>query len=116
MNSAVPDVENYVGKTERTLYERSEEHGFKDKNSLVYNHIKCCEGIKHIKDLFTLNINDDIQINYKEFGENIVRDNLRIVCKAKKWDELLIKELLAIKEIKPTINKGLKASRELKLF
>ena len=31
---------------ERTLVERKNEHAFKDKNSVVYNHINNCDGVK----------------------------------------------------------------------
>ena len=37
---------NYIGKMERTLVERKNEHAFKDKNSVVYNHINNCDGVK----------------------------------------------------------------------
>ena len=34
----------FVGKTERTIYERTHEHGWKDKMSAVNKHMKCCSG------------------------------------------------------------------------
>ena len=44
---------------EGTLFERINEHAFKDKNSVAYNHINNCDGVKYLVDL--LNI-DQIQI------------------------------------------------------
>ena len=44
-----PGCNHYVGKTERTLFERSCGHGFKDKNSVVINHIVNCDQVNFIK-------------------------------------------------------------------
>ena len=33
---------NYVGKTERTLYERCVEHAWSDQNNVVKNHLDQC--------------------------------------------------------------------------
>ena len=42
--------------------------------------------------------------------------NTQIIDHHKNWNVLLLKEAIKIKEIKPTLNTGLKASKELKLF
>ena len=42
--------------------------------------------------------------------------NTRIIDCHKNWNVLLFKEAIKIKEIKPTLNTGLKASKELQLF
>ena len=42
--------------------------------------------------------------------------NTRIIDRHKKWNALLFKEAMKIKEIKPALNTGLKASKELQLF
>ena len=36
---------NYIGKTERTLYERTVEHAWTDNNSVVYKHLNDCTGV-----------------------------------------------------------------------
>ena len=43
---------SYIGKTERSFCERINEHAFNDKNSVVYNHINDCDGVKYLVDLF----------------------------------------------------------------
>ena len=57
---------NYVGKTERTLHERCAEHGWHDKDSVVFNHLNECIGVQHMFEigkltpsLLTNNIIDD---------------------------------------------------------
>ena len=112
---------NYVGKTERTLFERSCDHGFKDKNSVtvVLNHIVNCDQVNFIKKYFldTHNkCNLHPKIDKNKFNINLVQENLRFLDKFRFWNELLIKEALKIKEEKPIQNNGLKASKELKLF
>ena len=45
-----------------------------------------------------------------------VKENISIIDRARRWDILLLKEALHIKEENPTLNNGLKVSEELKLF
>ena len=42
--------------------------------------------------------------------------NTQMIDCHKNWNVLLFKEAIKIKEIKPTLNAGLKASKELKPF
>ena len=42
--------------------------------------------------------------------------NTRIIDRHKNWNILLFKEAIQIKEKKPILNTGLKASKELQLF
>ena len=108
-----PDCSNcYVGKTERTIYERTHEHGRKDKMNAINKHIKCCSGFQHILDLQKLDdslfdnipsttttmIND--QIAYTESGRN----NTRLIDKSNNWNTLLIKESLYIKQHKQLVS------------
>ena len=111
----------YIGKTERTLFERSAEHAHYDTQSAVYNHLVTCEQLKYLIDLFCLNVNEDFTTpltkdEIRSHRLSIVRDNLSIVDRADNWSILLTKESLAIKDRNPDLNKGLKASRELTLF
>ena len=114
---------NYIGKTERTLFERSEEHAWKDKNSVVFNHLNECHGVQHIFNMNRIapslfsdidNVDDaqDIRASYI----NLVQQNTRIIDRHPNWNILLFKEAIKIKERKPVLNTGLKASKELKLF
>ena len=47
---------------------------------------------------------------------NLVIDNANIIDRYKEFNILLFKEALKINERKPTLNTGLKASKELQLF
>ena len=109
---------SYIGKTERTFFERINEHAFKDKNSVVYNHVNNCDGVKYLVDL--LNI-DQVQRERDKFDKKVysvttVKENISVSDKTRLWDILLFKEALHIKDKSPTLNNDLKASKELKLF
>ena len=113
----------YIGKTERTLFERSREHGWSDKKSAVYTHLLSCEGLSHIDTLMSFPCTGNDVASFDVTGDdirfrriNIVRHNLRVIDKSDNWSVLLIKEALAIKDRKPLLNSGLKASRDLRLF
>ena len=45
---------NYVGKTERTLYERRVEHGWSDQNSVVKDHIDQCVEVQYLLNITSL--------------------------------------------------------------
>ena len=110
---------SYVGKTERTLHERCIEHGWKDKNSAILTHINDCDGVKHIKNLMSINtplFADVITPDHHDININIVKNNVQVIDTHKNWNVLLYKEALKIKELKPLLNNGLKASKELDLF
>ena len=47
---------------------------------------------------------------------NIVKNNVRIIDSHRNRNFLLYKEAIKIKELKPLLNNGLKASKELNLF
>ena len=109
---------SYIGKTGRTFFERINEYAFKDKNSVVYNHINNCERVKYLVDL--LNI-DEVQTERDKFDNMIysvatVTENISIIDRARQLDILLFKETPHIKENNPIPNNGLKSSKELKLF
>ena len=59
---------SYIGKTERTFFERIYEPAFKDKNSVVYNHINNCDGVKYLVDLLIL---DQVQTKRDKFDKKI---------------------------------------------
>ena len=60
--------------------------------------------------LLTNNIIDD-EFDLKSSRINLVQMNTRIIDHHKNWNVLLFKEAIKIKEIKPTLNTGLKASK-----
>ena len=45
---------NYVGKTERKLYERRVEHTGSDQNSIVKNHLDQCDEVKYLLNITSL--------------------------------------------------------------
>ena len=115
---------NYIGKTERTLYERTVEYAWTDNNSAVYKHLDNCTGVQHSFDIVSLHSSlflssASIQ-NSDKFDLrtciNLVQDNTEIIDKHKNWNILLFKEVLKTKELNPILNSGLKASKELQLF
>ena len=114
---------NYVGKTERTLHERYHilEHAWNDKDSAVCNHLNECNGVQHMFDigiltpsLFTNNLIDH-ELDLRSTRLYLVQMNTQIIDCRKNWNILLFKEAIKI-EIKPSLNIGLKASKELQLF
>ena len=78
-----------------------------------------CEGIKHSKSLMFLNTSVDVYAttpDHRDININIVKNNVRIKDSNRNWDVLLYKEAVKIKGLKPLLNIGLKASKELVLF
>ena len=108
---------NYVGKTEKKI-----EHAWNDKDSVVNIHLNECNGVqvmfniaKLTPSLFFDSIVDDVQ-DPRTSRINLVQMNTRIIYRYKNWNILLFKEAIKIKEKKPILNTGLKASKELQLF
>ena len=88
----------------------------------LFNHLKGCIGVQHMFEigkltpsLLTNNI-IDYEFDLRSSRVNLVQMNTRIIDRHKNWNVLLFKEAIKIKEIKPTLNTGLKASKELQLF
>ena len=113
---------SYIGKTNRTLLVRTQEHAFTDKESAIYKHLRHCDQIQHIQGLYNLpdiftnkNGPPSFAIN-KEFFTETVRSNTKIIDSDDNWNLLLYKEAYHIKRSSPPLNNGLKASRELCLF
>ena len=74
---------NYIGKTERTLHERTEEHAYSNKKSneqsAVYEHLPTCPHYNHIVDLFNVNNHD---VNCNTFDITQIRSNTTVLDKA----------------------------------
>ena len=107
----------YVGKTNRTLHERTKEHAYakgnKNEQSAIYEHLSLCTHYSHIADLFKIDTNS---FNSNQFNVSQIRDNTIILDRGNNWNVLLFKEALMIKKHRPTLNCGLTASKELQLF
>ena len=86
---------SYIGKTERTLYERTMEHA-RDKDSAICYHLNNCEKYQHLLSLFNFPCNNSTLVNTKEFYLNTVRDNTSIIDMDNNWNILLFKEAFYI--------------------
>ena len=118
---------SYIGKTDRTLFERTSEHAWSDQSSIVRQHIQDCEQFNHIFDMLNIDMdyfdsnevvpeNDDNMTQRKEFSKEVIRQNTCILDQDSNWNVLLYKEALHISRSNPILNCGLKASREPVLF
>ena len=99
------------------MWERTEEHAYKsniqEEQSAIYEHRLTCEHYNHIVDLFNV---DNNSFNLNKFNICQIRNNTTVIDKANNWDILLFKEAYMIKTHRPSLNCGLKASKELQLF
>ena len=55
-------------------------------------------------------------VNVHESHVNLIYNSIRVIDKKNNWNILLFKEALAIKKHLPSLNNGLKASKDLQLF
>ena len=101
----------YIGKTERNHHQRCKEHATTD--TAVHAHIEECPQFKYINNLLTIEMEN---VHTRSILINQVQHNTVIIDSSNNWLHLLIKEALYIKRLKPSLNHGLKASRELYLF
>ena len=67
---------NYIGKTERTLHERTEEHTYPEKKSneqsAIFEHLSTGPCYSHMLDLLSVNKHD---VNSKKFDIDQIRSN-----------------------------------------
>ena len=111
--------ENYIGKTERTMQERSKEHAWSDPESPMRNHLKSCTHFDHLYGLMTMFDGipaEEATISRRNFTIHSLQEHIKILDNDRNWNELLYKEALNIERKDPSLNKGLKASRQLRLF
>ena len=108
---------SYIGKTERTLWERTEGHAYKNNNqkeqNTIYEHLLTCEHYNHIVDLFNV---DNNSFNLNKFNNCQIRNNTSVIDKANNWNILLFKEAYMIKTRRPSLNCSLKASKNYSCF
>ena len=111
--------ENYVGKTERTVRERSIEHAWSDAESPMRNHLRSCNHFNHMYDIMSMfeDIPDEEQLAHRRnFTIQALQEEFKILDNDRNWNQLLYKESLNIERKDPSLNRGLKASRQLHLF
>ena len=115
---------SYVGKTERNLATRLSEHSDPQKSS-ISKHLSECEHANYILNLNHIfdNLNDinDSDTNKPDTPlsfHNLIQANTQTLHTLKRTNSnlLLFLEALYIKNRKPMLNIGLKASKELVVF
>ena len=115
---------SYVGKTERTLSERTTEHAWSSNDSAIKFHLDSCDAFNDILCIHNMSpslfsdtwFSDAGSDNHRALRIELVQNNTTIIDRHNNWNILLFKEALKIKELKPCLNSGLKASKELQLF
>ena len=115
---------NYIGKTERTIRERIIEHAWSDAESPMRNHLRSCSHFRHLYDMLSLSndlfddrcTNEEKEECPRNFFIQSIQNEVKILDTDSNWNQLLYKEALNIERKDPALNKGLKASRQLKLF
>ena len=105
---------SYIGKTERPLLTRLQEHA-SQSNSEIFNHVSNCSEFQYHKSLFEMPNCFTNETNSCLVSGQILM-NTRVIDRARHWNILLYKEAFAIKKKRPTLNTGIKASKELQIF
>ena len=103
----------YIGKTETTLFRRTREHAWTQKDSAIYKHLTRCQSYQDIIKMFSLN---EHEVDLKEFHMNTVRSNTKILHQCDNWLQLSFLESLSINDHQPKLNDGIKATKEPQLF
>ena len=109
--------DEYVGKTDRCVITRMSEHATR-ADQPMFQHLVHCE--KFLETLSLYKLPDiDTGANIVDLLAHIstaVYDHWKILDTNKNWVQLCFLESFYIKQLKPKINDGLKASKELLLF
>lgn len=108
-------------QTNRTLLIRTREHALTDKESAIYKHLRTCEHLTFIHNLFNLpdtlnNIITPTVSGNNEYAINTVQNNTTEIDYDDNWNLLIYKAAFHIKRQSSSLNNGLKSSRELCLF
>ena len=104
----------YVGKTNNTLFNRTSQHGWTQKDSSIFKHFEACPEWQELVGF--LQIGGDVEVDRKELQITTVRENTKVVASAKNYLKLDFRESLEIKHRSPELNKGLRSCKELALF
>ena len=105
-------VKNHISTKQRTLSSVEQNKTDWVKKIAHFTHIFCCIGWKRVVGMFQI----DKEIDQILFQVNAFLDNTKIIGRSKNWLTLAFQESLAIKHLKPELNKGLKSCEELTLF
>ena len=107
----------YIGKTDRCVITRMSEHTTRTDQP-TFQHLVHCEVFLETLSLYKLpDINTGANIvDLLAHISTAVYDHWKILDTNKNWVQLCFLESFYIKQLKPKINDGLKASKELLLF
>ena len=107
----------YIGKTDRCLSIRLNEHATRD-DQLIHQHLTSCMDFNYIVQLFKMpEIDDNCNVvDQNQHLADAVMNNVMIVDTNHNWSQLEFLEAYYIKACDSAINVGLKASKELHLF
>ena len=98
---------------------RVEEHGThsKDQDTVVYKHMQSCIPYFDMISLYNVNVlRSTDSPNLTQHIYHSVRNNTGLLAQNDHWDQLCYLESLHIKRSSPTLNCGIKATKELALF
>ena len=108
----------YIGKTDRCLELRLNEHS-DFRTSAVGKHLYEREHFHHFVKLFNISVYSNSEPSFIETWYHIssgISRNTRIIDKNNNSTQLCFLESLYIKRLNPTLNAGIKATKELNLF
>ena len=93
------------------------EHG-KQVDQPMNQHLKKCNNFHDLTGMFNLTrlFGESHLINHEEHILNAVLNNCKVLDSNDNWSQLAFLEAFYIKKLRPKINDGLKASKELQLF
>ena len=107
-------AKSYVGKTNNTLFNRTSQHGWTQKDSSIFKHFGTCPEWQELVGF--LQMGGDVQVDQKELQITTVRENTKVVASEKNRLKLDFRESIEIKQRNPELNKGLKSCKDLALF
>ena len=109
----------YIGKTDQNLGTWMKEQRGLGKNSAIFNHLVECNFYQYTLTLHSFPFDGDVTLINQDILGHIrtaVKDNMRIIGKLENWAGLCFLESLNIKCKKPSLDIGIKATKELELF
>ena len=80
---------SYIGKTERTIRERSIEHAWSDAESPMRNHLKTCTHFQHLFDILSVfedRSADEEHASRRIFSILSIQDGVKILHNDSKWN------------------------------
>ena len=86
---------SYAGKTENTLFNRTKEHGWKQKDSAIHQHLVTCEAWKDIVGFLQM---FDSDVDEMQLLINTVIENTKVIRHSNNWLTLAFLESLADKK------------------